>query len=144
MINKIIGQLTRSRVAKIATAVAILGGGLYLSYIEFMDKEWTTRAGCLIAMLGIWSGLGGIIQEQVLVTRIRRKQRNALTAAQAKLAEHDATADTIDSELAKIQESYDAQIAHAADQLRMSVGFEEVSLVLIGTFIWGFGDLFWI
>lgn len=119
------------------TTIGILIGGLYLSSIGFMGKEWTTRAGCLIAMLGIWSGLGGIIQEQVLATRIRRKQRDALTAAQAKLSENDADGDTIDSELSKIQESYDAQRAHAADKLRMSVGFEEVSLVLMGTFILG-------
>ena len=136
-------QFANTRVAKILVAVILLSTGLYLSSIEFMGREWTTRAGCLIAMLGIWSGLGGIVQERVLALRIRRKQRNALTRERAKLSENDAGAETIETELSKIKEMYDAQLAQAAEKLRLSVGFEEVSLLLAGTFIWGFGDLLW-
>ena len=94
-------------------------------------------------MLGIWSGLGGIVQERVLAKNIRRKKRNAVITAQARLAEKNADVDKIESELEKIKESYEAQFAHAAEKLRVSLGVEEVSLVLVGTFIWGFGDLLW-
>ena len=107
-----------------------------------MGREWLTRAGCLVAMLGIWSGLGGIIQERILTTRIRRKQRNAIVHARAKLLEKDIDPKVLDTEIMKINELFNAQLLHAAERLRLSVGIDEVVLLLTGTFIWGFGDLF--
>lgn len=123
-------------------AIALIGAGIYLSLIEFMDREWFTRSGCLIAMLGIWSALGGIIQERLLNTSIRRKQRNAIVRARAELLEKNADTNTTEAELAKINGAFDAQLSHAAEKLRLSIGLQEVSLLLTGTFIWGFGDLF--
>ena len=143
MFGKLTSQFALTRTAKILVAALLLSTGLYLSFIEFMGQEWTSRAGCLIAMLGIWSGLGGIVEERMLATSIKRKQRNAITLAEAKLSENDADTEAIEAELAQIRETYDAQLAHAAEKLKLSVGFEEVSLVLAGSFIWGFGDLLW-
>lgn len=123
-------------------AIAVIGTGVYLSLIQFMGREWFTRSGCLVVMLGIWSALGGIVQERLLNTRVRQKQRNAIVRARAELLEKNADADTTEAELAKINEVYEAQLSHAAEKLRFSIGFQEVSLLLTGTFIWGFGDLF--
>lgn len=130
-----------SRFVNWLIAVALMGLGTYLTWVGFLGQEWLTRAGCLVVMLGIWSGLGGIIQERVLRTRIRQKQRNAIVRERARLSEQDVDEQMLEAELARIDESYEAQIAHAAERLRFSVGFEEVSLLLTGTFVWGFGDL---
>lgn len=128
-------------VLKWVIAVSVLVIGAYLSSIKFMGHEWFTRSGCFVAMLGIWSALGGIIQEQLLHTHIRRKQRNAIVRAKAELLESNADTSTIEKELAKINGVFDEQLSRAAERLRLSVGFQEVSLLLTGTFIWGFGDL---
>ena len=132
---------TLSHVIKWLIALAVLATGVYLSMIKFMGHEWFARSGCLVVMLGIWSAVRGIVQERLLNTSIRRKQRNAVVRAKAELLERNADADTLEKELAKINEMFDAQRSHAAERLRLSVGFQEVSLLLTGTFIWGFGDL---
>ena len=106
-----------------------------------MGHEWLTRAGCLVVMLGIWSALGGIVEERLLNTRIQHNQRNAIVRAKAELLESNADTGAIEKELARINEMFEAQRSHAAGKLRMSVGFQEVSLLLTGTFVWGFGDL---
>jgi len=106
-----------------------------------MGREWLIRAGCLVAMLGIWSGLGGIIQERILANSIRGRRRNAIVQAKAALLEKDSNPETTDAEIKKIEESFEAQLSHASERLRLSVGIDEVVLVLTGTFIWGFGDL---
>jgi hypothetical protein len=45
-----------------------------------------------------------------------------------------------DKQIAAINESFDNQTTEAAHRLRMSVGVLEVSLLMTGTFLWGFGD----
>ena len=62
-------------------ATLVIALGVYLSLIGFMNSEWLTRAGCLVVMLGIWSGIGGVLQERVLFTRTKWRRRNAVTAA---------------------------------------------------------------
>ena len=141
MTEHAVDRPTLSHAIKWLIAVAVLAAGAYLSKIEFMGHEWFARSGCLVVMLGIWSAVGGIVQERLLNTRIRQKQRNAIVHAKAELLERNADPDTIEKELAKINKMYDAQRSHAAEKLRLSVGFQEVSLLLTGTFIWGFGDL---
>ena len=130
-----------SHAIKWLIAVAVLAAGAYLSVIDFMGHEWLTRAGCLVVMLGIWSALGGIVEERLLNTRIQHNQRNAIVRAKAELLESNADTGAIEKELARINEMFEAQRSHAAGKLRMSVGFQEVSLLLTGTFVWGFGDL---
>lgn len=131
----------KTHIIKLLIAVVVFGIGLYLTLIEFMGQEWLTRAGCLVVMLGIWSALGGIVEESLLSRRIRRKKRNAIVSARAELLEKNADAGRIEAEVASINEVFDAQLAHAAEKLRLSLGLQEVSLLLSGTFIWGFGDL---
>lgn len=106
-----------------------------------MNSEWLTRAGCVVVMLGLWSGLGGILQERLLVSRTKWRRRNAITAARARLSESREDADKTEKELTEINEAFDNQIGEATQNLRLSIGVLEVSLLLTGTFFWGFGDL---
>ena len=129
------------QVASWIGAVLIIVLGVYLSFIQFMNSEWLTRAGCVVVMLGLWSGLGGILQERLLVSRTKWRRRNAITAARARLSESREDADKTEKELTEINEAFDNQIGEATQNLRLSIGVLEVSLLLTGTFFWGFGDL---
>lgn len=106
-----------------------------------MGNEWLTRAGCLVVMLGIWSGIGGVLQERVLYSRLKWRQRNALTAAKVRLSEENGDSDEAEKKLAEINEAFNKQISDAMHKIRVSIGMLEVSLLMTGTFLWGFGDL---
>ncbi len=112
-----------------------------MSLIEFMNNEWLTRAGCVVVMLGIWSGVVGLLQERLLVSRTKWRRRNAITVARARLSEESKDADQTDKELTEINEAFDSQMEEATQNLRLSIGVLEVFLLLTGTFLWGFGDL---
>lgn len=129
------------RVGFWGAATLVIALGVYLSLIGFMNSEWLTRAGCLVVMLGIWSGIGGVLQERVLFTRTKWRRRNAVTAARARLAESNTDPEDSAKQLAEINDAFDRQTADAAQHLRLSIGLLEVSLLLTGTFLWGFGDL---
>ena len=129
------------RIASWVSAVLIIALGVYLSLIQFMNSEWLTRAGCVVVMLGLWSGVGGILQERLLVNRTKWRRRNAMIAAKARLKDEVIDADQAEKELAGINEAFDNQMEKATQNLRLSIGVLEVSLLLTGTFLWGFGDL---
>ncbi len=122
-------------------AILIITLGVYLTHIEFMDSEWLTRAGCLVVMVGIWSGIGGVLQERLLLRRTKWRRRNAIAAAKAHLGEATTDSDQVEQHLAEINEAFDNQVAEMAHNLRLSIGVLEVSLLMTGTFLWGFGDL---
>jgi len=115
--------------------------GVYLSNIRFMNSEWLSRAGCLVVMIGIWSGIGGIFQERLLMNRIRRRRRNAIVRARARLVEEQVDSEQVEKELGEIDETFKKESAKASLSLRLSIGVLEVSLLMTGTFLWGFGDL---
>ena len=125
-------------------ALLIIGLGIYLSHIQFLDSEWLSRAGCLVVMLGIWLSLGGIFQHRFLSHRNKRARRNALVRTKAELAEKDFKPEEIEKEIAMLEESFKKQYEMAAEKLKISFGYLEVSLLLTGTFLWGFGDLFFL
>jgi hypothetical protein len=106
-----------------------------------MDTEWLTRAGCLVVMLGLWSGIGGVFQERLLFRRTKWRRRNAITAAKARLGEETVDPEEAKKQLAEINQAFDNQMAEAAHSIRQSIGVLEVSLLLTGTFLWGFGDI---
>ncbi len=122
-------------------ALTLIVLGVYLSSIRFMNSEWLSRAGCLVVMIGIWSGIGGILQERLLMIRIRRRHRNAVVRARARLAEEQVDSKQVDKELAEIDETFENELSKASLSLRLSIGVLEVSLLMTGTFLWGFGDL---
>ena len=122
-------------------AFALIVLGVYLSNIRFMNSEWLSRAGCLVVMIGLWSGIGGIFQERLLTSRIRWRRRNAIVRARARLAEEQADSEQVKKEIGEIDEIFEKESAKATQNLRLSIGVLEVSLLMTGTFLWGFGDL---
>ncbi len=124
------------------SAFAFIVLGVYLSHIRFMNSEWLSRAGCLVVMLGIWSGIGGILQERLFLIRIKRRRQNAIVRAKARLAEEQADPEQVEKELGEINQSFENEAEKGSLNLRLSIGVLEVSLLMTGTFLWGFGDLF--
>ncbi len=122
-------------------ALGLLMAGVYLSHIRFLHSEWLSRAGCLIVMLGIWSSLGAILHERIVAGRLRGRRRNAIVQARAELAEQEVDDELIEKSVDKINENFARQQAAHTEQLKLSFGVLEVSLLLTGTFVWGFGDL---
>jgi uncharacterized membrane protein YcjF (UPF0283 family) len=123
------------------SAFALVVLGVYLSNINFMNSEWLSRAGCLVVMIGLWSGIGGVFQERLLTSRIRWRRRNAIVRARARLAEEQADSEQAEKELKEIDEMFEKELEKTTQNLRMSIGVIEVSLLMTGTFLWGFGDL---
>ncbi len=124
-----------------AVAIALIALGAYLSRIEFMGEEWLSRSGCLVVILGIWSGLGGIIQERVLVSRLRLRRRMAVLRTKRRMRGRQVSQERIDEELEDIAKRFEENTRALSDRLRLSLGLLEVSLLMTGTFLWGFGDL---
>jgi cell division protein FtsB len=115
--------------------------GYYLSEIRFLQLEWLTRSGCLIVLLGFWSSIGAIIAERVLVSKLNIQHRIVLSRAKIKLRKMNAPKDYIEKEIATIEDDFDDRIDVIKDNVRYQLGILEVSLLMTGTFIWGFGDL---
>ncbi len=122
-------------------AIVLVSFGIYLSSIRFMNNEWLSRAGCLIVILGIWSSVGSILQERLLGSRIRWRRRNAITKARARHVDEETDPEQAQKELDEIDEAFAKTLADATLNLRMTLGVLEISLLMTGTFLWGFGDL---
>ena len=122
-------------------AISIVCAGIYLTNMEFLGAEWLSRAGCAIVILGIWSGLGAIVQERIILGRIKWQRRNAITSARARHVEDDADTETTDKEIDEINQAFNKQAEDLTQNLRYSLGLMEVTLLITGTFLWGFGDL---
>ncbi len=116
--------------------------GYYLSKVHFLNGEWLTRSGCLIVLLGVWSSIGAIIAERVLIKKVKIQHRIVISRAKAKLKKIKATDEYINKEMDTIKDDFDDKIEVIKDNVRYQLGILEVSLLMTGTFIWGFGDLF--
>lgn len=125
-------------------AIVIAALGVYLSIIQFAGLEWLSRSGCLIAVLGVWSGLGGIIQERVLIGRLNFHHRITLVRAKRKLRRLKVPTENIESELQTIEDGFEEKTEKILQAVRLQLGILEVSLLITGTLLWGFGDLFFI
>ncbi|MGS2719049.1 hypothetical protein [Paraglaciecola aestuariivivens] len=118
-------------------AIMIFSLGLYLSHIAWMGLEWFTRAGCLVVVLGVWSSIGVVLHEKLITRRanwLRNKELRQLTAK--KLNDSD-----IALGIDQINTSHDQRLSVAMQDLRLSVGVLEMSLLISGTLVWGFGDI---
>ena len=118
--------------------------GVYLSIIQFAGLEWLSRSGCLIVVLGVWSGLGGIIQERLLLGRLNFHHRIALARAKRKLRKLKVSSENIASEIQSIEVDFEQKTEKILQAVRLQLGILEVSLLITGTLLWGFGDLFFI
>lgn len=122
-------------------SAAIIATGAYLSSVGFLGEEWLSRAGCLVVVLGIWSGIGGIIQERIVSGRHQFKRRRAIARTRRDLRKQKADSERVAAELEAIDKAFDEQLQAINAELRLSVGILEVSLLITGTLLWGFGDL---
>lgn len=122
-------------------SATVIATGAYLSSLNFLGEEWLSRAGCLVVVLGIWSGIGGILQERVLSGRHQLRHRLAVSRAKRNLRKQKADSERISAELETINKSFEEQLQAISAELRLSVGILEVSLLITGTLLWGFGDL---
>jgi cell division protein FtsB len=123
-------------------SLTFLSMGYYLSKVHFLNGEWLTRSGCLIVLLGVWSSIGAIIAERVLIKKVKIQHRIVISRAKAKLRKIKATDEYINKEMDTIKDDFDDKIEVIKDNVRYQLGILEVSLLMTGTFIWGFGDLF--
>lgn len=123
-------------------SLAFLFMGYYLSKVHFLGGEWLTRSGCLIVLLGVWSSIGAIIAERVMIKKLKIHHRITLSRAKIKLRKVKASDEYINQEIDTIKASLDEKIEVIKDNVRYQLGILEVSLLMTGTFIWGFGDLF--
>lgn len=121
-------------------ALCVLASGFYLTKIQYLNSEWFTRAGCLVVIIGVWASLGVIIQERIIVRQSVWRRNRALNKFKLKYAKEKDQA-IIDAEKSAINLEHDKQLSKAIEHLRLSIGALEVSLLVSGTFIWGFGDL---
>lgn len=114
--------------------------GFYLTQIHYLAEEWFTRAGCLVVILGVWSSLGVIVQERLIVRQSQWRRNRALNKFKLKHAQVKDKAQ-LEQERNAINSEFDKQVTRAVDHLKLSIGAREVSLLISGTLIWGFGDL---
>ncbi len=119
-------------------AISAIIGGYCLAVENFLDQDWLSRAGCFIVVLGIWSGLGGLIERKLQYRRLRMKKYMAMRRLRRAFA---ADEDELEKEKQKLQQQYMERFEALKDELGISVGVVEASLLITGTLLWGLGDL---
>lgn len=119
----------------------LLSTGFYLSSINFMGVEWFSRSGSLVVILGVGSSFTGIIQERILLGRLEIKRRIEVSRTKRKLRNIKADAEYAKKELDNIENTFEQHATYLAQAIKFSFGLMEGVLLIIGTFIWGFGDL---
>ncbi len=119
-------------------AFLLIIAGLFLSINHYLDQDWLSRAGCLIVVMGIWSGLGGILQERLLIKRLQLRRRMSIIKIKRKYRHQQ---EECDKRIDEVQKAFDDGQIKLQHELRFSVGALEASLLLTGTLFWGFGDL---
>jgi hypothetical protein len=139
--NQVISIRKRQPVMAWLLSLTLITIGYYLSEIRFLELEWLTRSGCLIVLLGVWSSIGAIIAERVLISKLNIQHRVVLARAKMKLRKINAPAEYVEKEIDSIEKIFDDKIDIIKDNVRYQLGLLEVSLLMTGTFIWGFGDL---
>ena len=118
-------------------AIVCFALGLYLSKIAWLQAEWFSRSGCLVVVLGVWSSIGVVFHEKLISRRANWIRNKELRQLKAKQLEDSEMALGID----QVNANHDQRLNLAIQNLRMSVGVLEMSLLITGTIVWGFGDL---
>ncbi|MBA6352740.1 hypothetical protein H4J56_18460 [Colwellia sp. BRX8-4] len=138
---KVINIRKRQPIMAWLLSITLISMGYYLSKTQFLGLEWLSRSGCLIVIIGVWSSIGAIIAERVLISKLNIQHRLVLSRAKMKLRKINVPTEYIDKEIATIEDDFDDKIDVVKDNVRYQLGILEVSLLITGTFIWGFGDL---
>jgi hypothetical protein len=106
--------------------------------LKLADSSWFSRAGCFVVVLGIWSGLGGLIREKILDERLVLRRRHARRRLRSRYRHNP---EALEQELGPLDKRFTELIDKHHARLQLSVGVQEAVLLLVGTFVWGFGDL---
>ncbi|TEW44086.1 hypothetical protein [Psychromonas algicola] len=131
----------RNHVILITITLILLGLGYYLSVIHFLDKEWLSRSGSLIVVLGIISGFSGIIEERLFLSRLEIRKRIELLQKKRKLRLLKVAPKFVDEELQDIEEKFEALADESMSSIKFNAGLIEGILLIFGTTVWGFGDI---
>lgn len=121
--------------------LSILSLGCYFSMINLLNKEWLSRSGSLIVVLGILYGFSAIIEERVLMSRLSLRKRIELLQKKRKLRRLQVAAHYIEEELLDIEEKFTAHANESMNSIKFNAGIVEGVLLVLGTLIWGFGDI---
>lgn len=132
---------TRNHVITLLFMLIILGFGYNFSIINLFGKEWLSRSGSLIVILGIISGFSGIIQERILISRLEIRKRIELLQMKRKLRLLNVEKDFILKELDDINKNFSEQANQLTNTIKFNVGLIEGFLLILGTLVWGFGDI---
>jgi hypothetical protein len=119
----------------------ILGLDYYFSIINLLGKEWLSRSGSLIVVLGILSGFSGIIQERILLSQLEIRKRIELLQKKRKLRLLKVEKNFIETELKDIESNFAKQAKELMNSIKFNVGLIEGVLLILGTMVWGFGDI---
>ena len=119
-------------------AVAVLIAGAAMPLLNVADSNWFSRSGCFVVMLGIWSGLGGLIRGKILDKTLAMRFKRSRRLLRSRYRNDP---EVMKQELEKLDRRFaDLNDKHHS-KLHLSVGVQEAVLLLVGTFVWGFGDL---
>lgn len=140
-LNTPIKLTTRNHFIIILLSIVVLGFGYYFSMINLLGKEWLSRSGSLVVVLGIVSGFSGIIQERLLVSRLEIRKRIELLQRRKKLRLLKVEKDFVDKEVENIEKKFADQTKELLHSIKFSVGLIEGALLIFGTVVWGFGDI---
>ena len=119
-------------------AIVVVLLGVIFSVIPIIDRFWLARAGAVVVMLGIWSGVGGIFRYSMMRERLYANKRRGTMRAQRK---YQNDTEELKQLLSDLNQQYINDVEQLRSKLSISVGIQEATLLLIGTFLWGFGDL---
>jgi len=131
----------RHHIVLFVLTLLILGLGYYFSLIQLLDTEWFSRSGSVVVVLGIISGFSGIIEERVLMSRLSIRKRFEILQKKRKLRLLKATPAYVQEELNEIEGKYLLLSKESMNSIKFNAGISEGVLLILGTLIWGFGDI---
>jgi len=121
--------------------IIIIGAGYYFSLIQLLDKEWFSRSGSLVVVLGIISGFSGIIEERIAISRINIEKRLAVIQKKRRLRQLKVQSDFIKEQLEDVEDQFSTMQNESSNAIKFKAGMIEGALLTLGTILWGFGDI---
>lgn len=115
--------------------------GIYLTQQGYMGLEWFSRSGSVVVVIGILSGFGGIVQERILVSQLAFQHRLLLLKTRKKLRALKVSEDYMSKEIESVNQQFLTLTERHESSLKVKVGMLELSILILGTLVWGFGDI---
>ena len=109
----------------------------WLSVSGAVDRNLLPQAGCFLVVLGVWSGFGGALLEQLEGRRLQFQRRLDGARIGVQYARDREMRRRLRS---RLDERLKERLKEVTDQWRISVGALEASFLLVGTPLWGFGE----